>query len=148
MSLKVNEPNVYHRKVQPTVEDRSRAVDHEASHRSGADRISAGHQPIIAATVAPSSFAPAPKSVDSENLSVSNATVAPRPSVSTVAADARLTDALVDIKTVCATVGACRASIYVWMRKGLFPRPIRMGERRSAWRASEIQAWMDSRPRA
>ena len=38
-----------------------------------------------------------------------------------------------------------RSSIYLAMKKGTFPRPVRIGERAVAWRESDIQAWIDER---
>ena len=35
-----------------------------------------------------------------------------------------------------------RSTIYDWIGKGLFPRPVRIGPRRVAWRASDIDRWM------
>ncbi|MCY3960423.1 MAG: AlpA family phage regulatory protein [bacterium] len=40
------------------------------------------------------------------------------------------------------------SSIYRFMRDGLFPEPIRVGRRAVRWYASEIDAWLASRPRA
>lgn len=39
-------------------------------------------------------------------------------------------------------------SIYRFMRDGLFPETIRFGRRAVRWHASEIDAWLASRPRA
>jgi prophage regulatory protein len=35
--------------------------------------------------------------------------------------------------------------IYADMAAGKFPRPVRIGDRAVAWRASDLQAWLDSR---
>ena len=40
------------------------------------------------------------------------------------------------------------SSIYRFMRDGLFPEPIRVGRRAVRWHASEIEAWLATRPRA
>ncbi|MDE0236527.1 MAG: AlpA family transcriptional regulator [bacterium] len=40
------------------------------------------------------------------------------------------------------------SSIYRLMSDGLFPKPIRVGRRAVRWYASEIDAWLASRPRA
>ena len=40
-----------------------------------------------------------------------------------------------------------KASIYRLMAAGQFPTAIKLGERAVAWRASEIDAWLASRPR-
>lgn len=41
-----------------------------------------------------------------------------------------------------------KASIYRLMAAGRFPAAIRLGERAVAWRATEIEAWIASRPRS
>ena len=42
----------------------------------------------------------------------------------------------------------CTSSVYRLMRKGLFPLPVRVGERAVRWREDEINAWNASRPYA
>lgn len=42
--------------------------------------------------------------------------------------------------------GLSRSSIYELMDRDLFPRPIRIGRRAVAWRESDIEAWLASRP--
>ena len=41
-----------------------------------------------------------------------------------------------------------RTSVYRLMRSGRFPEPLKVGPRAVRWRESEIEAWMESRPRA
>ena len=41
-----------------------------------------------------------------------------------------------------------KAGIYRLMRLGMFPIPLKLGQRAVAWRADEIHAWIASRPRA
>lgn len=41
-----------------------------------------------------------------------------------------------------------RSAIYRLMRTGQFPEPIRIGPRAVRWPESEIEAWIESRPRA
>lgn len=57
-------------------------------------------------------------------------------------------DTLLALKQVTAITSASRSSIYAWIARGLFPKPIRIGPRRTAWHASEVKAWMAERPRA
>jgi len=38
-------------------------------------------------------------------------------------------------------VGLCRSSIYNFIRKSDFPRPVRIGSRSSRWRLSEVEKW-------
>ncbi|WP_420443890.1 helix-turn-helix transcriptional regulator [Candidatus Poriferisodalis sp.] len=44
--------------------------------------------------------------------------------------------------------GLSCSSLYRAMRRGEFPEPLRIGHRSVRWRADEIQAWIDGRPRA
>jgi prophage regulatory protein len=52
---------------------------------------------------------------------------------------------LVRIRDVLKMSGTCRATVYEWMRKGLFPRPIIIGTRTVAWRKPDLLAWQASR---
>lgn len=45
-------------------------------------------------------------------------------------------------------VGLGRASIYAYMERGDFPRPIKIGDRAVAWRESDVNAWLASREAA
>ena len=38
--------------------------------------------------------------------------------------------------------------VYRMIRRGEFPRPIRIGIRAARWRADEVEAWIDGRERA
>ena len=55
---------------------------------------------------------------------------------------------LIDRTEVEQRVGLTRSSIYDAMRKGNFPLPLKVGPKAVRWRASEIEAWVDSRPLA
>ncbi len=35
-----------------------------------------------------------------------------------------------------------RSTLYGWIRKGLFPPPIRIGPRRVAWRKRDVDEWI------
>ena len=35
-----------------------------------------------------------------------------------------------------------RASIYNWLNKGTFPKPIKISDSFNVWRASDIQKWV------
>jgi prophage regulatory protein len=50
------------------------------------------------------------------------------------------------IKTITAKTGLSRTTIYDCVKRGLFPRQRHLGPRRVAWLASEVLAWMASRP--
>ena len=45
-----------------------------------------------------------------------------------------------------AIVGLSCASIYRLMSAGDFPRPIRLGGRAVRWKATDLLAWIESRP--
>lgn len=47
-----------------------------------------------------------------------------------------------------ARIGLSRSSIYRMMDEGEFPRPIRIGRRAVAWRASDLDRWQAQRPLA
>ena len=42
--------------------------------------------------------------------------------------------------------GLSRSSIYRLMPDGEFPRPVKVGPAAVRWRASDITAWLESRP--
>ena len=50
------------------------------------------------------------------------------------------------LKTVIARTGLSRSTLYAYVAQGLVPRQRRLGPRRVAWFASEVRAWMASRP--
>ena len=41
-----------------------------------------------------------------------------------------------------------RSAIYARMAQGEFPRPVRLGPNSVAWRASDIEAWIEALPTA
>ena len=38
-----------------------------------------------------------------------------------------------------------RASIYNWLNKGTFPKPIQISDSVTVWRASDIQKWVNDK---
>ena len=42
--------------------------------------------------------------------------------------------------------GLSRSSIYQKIRKAEFPRPVKIGCRAVAWKSSDIEDWLNSRP--
>jgi prophage regulatory protein len=50
------------------------------------------------------------------------------------------------IKTIVAKTGLSRTTIYECVKRNLFPRQRHLGPRRVAWLASEVRAWLASRP--
>ena len=55
-------------------------------------------------------------------------------------------DRLLRRRQVEEITGLSRSSIYRLMRDGKFPRPVKVGLAAVRWRASDITAWLESRP--
>ncbi len=55
-------------------------------------------------------------------------------------------DEMWGLKTVVAKTGLSRSTLYAYVSIGLFPKQRRLGVRRIAWLASDVRAWMASRP--
>ena len=54
---------------------------------------------------------------------------------------------LVSLRTTMKLVSASRSSIYRWIHANSFPAPVRIGERAIAFKLSELEKWVESRPR-
>lgn len=52
---------------------------------------------------------------------------------------------LLKLKDVLATTGLSRSYVYALAQQGLFPKPVKLTERSSAWVESEVQDWIDTR---
>jgi prophage regulatory protein len=48
-------------------------------------------------------------------------------------------------RAVLARYGLRTSTLYGWIAKGLFPRPVRMGPRAVGWAVDELEAWERSR---
>ena len=57
-------------------------------------------------------------------------------------------DRLMRRREVERIAGLSRSSIYRLMQEGEFPKPVRVGPTAVRWRASDITAWLESRPMA
>ena len=57
-------------------------------------------------------------------------------------------DRLLKLPQVMDLVALGRDAIYARVRRREFPPPVKLGPRASAWRASEVQEWINSRPRS
>ena len=55
-----------------------------------------------------------------------------------------MTETLYRLPEVMARTGLARSTIYNWIALDQFPHPIKLGERISAWRASDLEAWLSS----
>lgn len=52
---------------------------------------------------------------------------------------------VIKLKDVINTTGLSRSSIYAYMAKGEFPKPIQLGPRAVAWVEKEVQGWLQVR---
>ena len=43
--------------------------------------------------------------------------------------------------------GLKKSAIYLKIKEGTFPKPVRLGSKAVAWRSDELSAWVESRPR-
>ena len=50
---------------------------------------------------------------------------------------------LIRIKEVQHRVGLGRSTIYRWMAKGKFPKPVQLGGYTIAWKESDIDSWIE-----
>jgi prophage regulatory protein len=55
------------------------------------------------------------------------------------------TERLLQQKDVTQVTSCSRTTIYRGVRAGTFPAPVRITERRVAWRETDVQAWIQSR---
>ena len=55
---------------------------------------------------------------------------------------------LLRLPQVLDLTGLSRASIYRYVDAGDFPRPVKLGARAVAWRASDVEAWIEGREAA
>lgn len=55
---------------------------------------------------------------------------------------------LLQLEDVMAMVGMSRSGLYQIMNKGQFPRPIKIGDRRTGWLKSDIDDWFEERIKA
>ena len=58
---------------------------------------------------------------------------------------ATLNERAIRLREVMERVGMSRAWIYDQISAGRFPRPIKLGERASAWLETEVTAFLESR---
>ncbi len=55
---------------------------------------------------------------------------------------------MLPLPAVMYRVGVSRTAIYEWMGRGMFPKPVKLGPRRVAWRSTDIEAWLAEREAA
>jgi prophage regulatory protein len=54
-------------------------------------------------------------------------------------------DRFIRLPTVLARIGISRSTLWAWTRAGKFPPPVKIGPRAVAWRAREINDWIEAR---
>ena len=54
-------------------------------------------------------------------------------------------ESLIRLPEVEKRTGLKRAHLYQLARKGQFPKPLKIGARASAWRASQVNEWVAAR---
>ena len=52
---------------------------------------------------------------------------------------------LLKASEVAEYINICKSQVYKLVQQGRLPKPIKLGERGSAWLVSEIDAWLQSR---
>lgn len=57
-------------------------------------------------------------------------------------------DRLLTRKEVEGRIRLGRSALYRMLRAGQFPLPVRIGPRAVRWKASEVESWLQERPRA
>ena len=54
--------------------------------------------------------------------------------------ESRPDSALFDLDCLKALTGKCRGTIYLWVKKGILPPPLKLGATRNQWNAGEVRA--------
>lgn len=49
---------------------------------------------------------------------------------------------LLSVKQVCEMVSVNDSTIWRWAKKGLFPRPIKVGPMTTRWKSDEVEKWL------
>jgi len=57
-------------------------------------------------------------------------------------AAAETAETFLRLPQVLARVPVGKSTIYGWIRTHKFPKPVRLGQMTSVWRASEVSAWI------
>ena len=50
-------------------------------------------------------------------------------------------------KPLAKSLGIGVSTLWDWVRSGKFPKPLKLGENLTAWRADEVHDWLDKRQR-
>jgi len=57
-------------------------------------------------------------------------------------------NAILRLPAVKKTTGQSRSTIYDKMKRGEFPKPVKIGERAVGWVEAEVEAWLKARMQA
>ena len=57
---------------------------------------------------------------------------------------ASLISPLLSLEATCASTTLSKSSLYDAIRRGEFPRPVRVSSRRVAFRTEDVQAWLEA----
>lgn len=49
------------------------------------------------------------------------------------------------LPSVLTMIGCSKPTLYSWVRKGVFPAPLKIGPKATGWLLSEIEAWVAAR---
>ena len=49
------------------------------------------------------------------------------------------------IKELTKLLGVSKETIYLWIRKNRFPKPIKLGERASGWLKEDVEKWLENK---
>ena len=63
-------------------------------------------------------------------------------------AEATAPDRLLRFSDVIERTGLARNTIYDYVSRDEFPKPVKLGQRMVAWRESDVNRWMESLPTA
>lgn len=54
-------------------------------------------------------------------------------------------NAIIRLPQVVEKIQVPKSTLYKWMKKGLFPKPVVLGIRSVGWRSSDVSAWLLAR---
>lgn len=58
------------------------------------------------------------------------------------------TPKILRLPAVMAMLGVSKPTIYLWIKRGAFPAPLKIGPKASGWLLSEIESWLAERATA
>ncbi|CAJ1777773.1 AlpA family phage regulatory protein [Aeromonas salmonicida] len=57
-------------------------------------------------------------------------------------------EGFVRVDTLAKVLGIAVVTVWRWSAKGTFPKPVKLSERVTAWRAEEVRSWMNAQGKA